>query len=426
MQFIDECLIQLKAGNGGNGVVSWRREANVPYGGPYGGDGGDGGDIILVGDANTNTLLPLRNHKLISAKNGENGRTKIEFGKRGDNVYVKVPLGTVAYNAETGKQICEILKHKEEFIIAEGGRGGHGNWWFKNAENKIPTLHERGDVTEPIKVKLVIKYMADIGLVGLPNAGKSTLIGALTKAKPRTANYQFTTLEPVLGICEIQDEKITFVDLPGLIEGAAEGKGLGHEFLKHIERCSMLIHLVSLNPEDNDDVVHAYESITNELKLYNEALVNKPILIVANKLDIANADKQLELLKKKIKKPIIAISALKKQNLEELLDDVVKMYLKHKEEILKKAKTKSVKVIEVKKQKDYSQDLEIIQVDEHVWEIKSEYLKYWSNRIPLDNDQNIMRYNDKLKILNVENKVKAKGGIVGDTLRIYGNEMVLE
>ena len=426
MQFIDECLIQLKAGNGGNGVVSWRREANVPYGGPYGGDGGDGGDIILVGDANTNTLLPLRNHKLISAKNGENGRTKIEFGKRGDNVYVKVPLGTVAYNAETGKQICEILKHKEEFIIAEGGRGGHGNWWFKNAENKIPTLHERGDVTEPIKVKLVIKYMADIGLVGLPNAGKSTLIVALTKAKPRTANYQFTTLEPVLGICEIQDEKITFVDLPGLIEGAAEGKGLGHEFLKHIERCSMLIHLVSLNPEDNDDVVHAYESITNELKLYNEALVNKPILIVANKLDIANADKQLELLKKKIKKPIIAISALKKQNLEELLDDVVKMYLKHKEEILKKAKTKSVKVIEVKKQKDYSQDLEIIQVDEHVWEIKSEYLKYWSNRIPLDNDQNIMRYNDKLKILNVENKVKAKGGIVGDTLRIYGNEMVLE
>ena len=426
MQFIDECLIQLKAGNGGNGVVSWRREANVPYGGPYGGDGGDGGDIILIGDANTNTLLPLRNHKIISAKDGENGRTKIESGKNGENVYVKVPLGTVAYNHETGKQICEILKHGEEFVIAEGGRGGHGNWWFKNAENKIPTLHERGDKVEPIKVKLVIKYMADIGLVGLPNAGKSTLIGALTKAKPKTANYQFTTLEPVLGICETKNEKITFVDLPGLIEGAAQGKGLGHEFLKHIERCSMLLHLVSLNPEDNDNIVHAYESIVNELKLYNEALINKPIILVANKIDVKGADKQLELLMKKVKKPIIAISALKKENLDELLEQVVEMYIKHKEEVLKKAKTKKVKVIEVKKQKDYSQDLEIIKIDDHTWEIKSDYLKYWSNRIPLDNDQNIMRYNDKLKQLNVENKVKSKGGVIGDTLRIYGNEMVLE
>ena len=426
MQFIDECLIQLKAGNGGNGVVSWRREANVPYGGPYGGDGGDGGDIILIGDAHTNTLLPLRNHKIISAKNGENGRTKIESGKNGENVYVKVPLGTVAYNYDTGKQICEILKHEEEFVIAEGGRGGHGNWWFKNAENKIPTLHERGDVVEPIKVKLVIKYMADIGLVGLPNAGKSTLIGALTKAKPKTANYQFTTLEPVLGICETKNEKITFVDLPGLIEGAAQGKGLGHEFLKHIERCSMLLHLVSLNPEDNDNIVHAYESIVNELKLYNEALVNKPILLVANKIDVKGADKQLELLKKKVKKPIIVISALQKKTLDELLEQVVKMYVKHKAEMLKKVKTKKVKVIEVKKQKDYSKDLEIIKIDDHVWEIKSDYLRYWSNRIPLDNDQNIMRYNDKLKQINVENKVKSKGGVVGDTLRIYGNEMVLE
>ena len=426
MQFIDECLIKLKAGNGGNGVVSWRREANVPYGGPFGGDGGDGGDIILVGDANTNTLLPLRNRKLISAQNGENGRTKIEFGKRGENVYVKVPLGTVAYNQDTNEQICEILKHGQEFVGAEGGRGGHGNWWFKNAENKIPTLHERGDITEPIKVKLVIKYMADIGLVGLPNAGKSTLIGALTKAKPKTANYQFTTLEPVLGICETQNEKITFVDLPGLIEGAAQGKGLGHEFLKHIERCSMLIHLVSLNPEDNEDIIYAYESILNELKLYNEDLVNKTILLVANKIDVEGSQQQLEKLQKKVKKPIIAISALKKQNLNQLIDQVVKMYIDHKNKMLAKAKAKKVKVIEVKQQKDYNEDLEIIQIDDHVWEIKSEYLKYWSNRIPLDTDQNIMRYNDKLKKLNVENKVKAKGGVKGDTLHIYGNEMVLE
>ena len=233
-------------------------------------------------------------------------------------------------------------------------------------------------------------------------------------------------MEPVLGICETKNEKITFVDLPGLIEGAAQGKGLGHEFLKHIERCSMLLHLVSLNPEDNDNIVHAYESIVNELKLYNEALVNKPILLVANKIDVKGADKQLELLKKKVKKPIIVISALKKQNLDELLEQVVKMYVKHKAEMLKKVKTKKVKVIEVKKQKDYSKDLEIIKIDDHVWEIKSDYLRYWSNRIPLDNDQNIMRYNDKLKQINVENKVKSKGGVVGETLRIYGNEMVLE
>lgn len=427
MQFVDECVIELKAGNGGNGVIAWRREAHTPNGGPYGGDGGDGGDIVLVGDNNTNSLLQLRNHKIIKAQNGENGKTKLASGKNGANYEINVPLGTVVYDLNNNK-ICEILKHGEKKVVCHGGKGGHGNGWFKNPDNKIPNLHENGDIGESLNAKLVIKYMADVGLVGLPNAGKSTLVGAVSSAKPKVANYQFTTLTPVLGICKYKDQKIVFADIPGLIAGAAEGKGLGHEFLKHIERCSILIHLISLDSADNLDVIDSYKTINNELKNYKEELTKKPMLIVANKCDIENSDKQLKILKKHLaKKKIINISAKNKTNLDELLDKVYSLFIKHKQKLQEQDKNKKeIKVIELRKLPDYEQDLQIIKQDEGVWKITSKYIEYWSNRIPLDTQDNIMRYNQKLKNLKIEDKVKQMGAKIGDTLLIYNNQLILE
>lgn len=425
MQFVDECTIELKAGNGGNGIVAWRREAHNPYGGPYGGDGGDGGDIILVGDLNENTLLPLRNHKLISAAYGENGRTKLASGKKGENTYIKVPLGTVAYNLATGQKICEILTNHKEYVIQHGGHGGHGNGWFKNPQNKIPNLHENGDVIEPLKVKLVIKYMADVGLVGLPNAGKSTFVGAVTSAKPKTANYQFTTLNPVLGICKHQNDQLIVADIPGLIAGASQGKGLGHEFLRHIERCTILIHLISLDPGENPKIIDAYQTIVNELKIYSTELIKKPIIVVGNKIDKEGSIDNQKQLEQYLKHPITVISALNKTNLNPLLDLIFNEYHQIKQKQAKQT-TPKVKVIEVLKKPDNTENLEIVQSGDHDWTITSPYLKYWTNRIPLDTNDNIIRYNDKLKKIKLEEQIKKLGGVVGDTLHIYGNELVLE
>ena len=427
MQFVDTCIVELKAGNGGNGVVSWRREAHNPYGGPFGGDGGDGGDIIIIGDHNINTLMTLRNHKRITAENGENGKTKLSSGKKGKNCLLHVPLGTVVYDQTTGNKVAEILKDGEKQTICFGGKGGHGNGWFANPENKIPNLYENGDIGQSFIAKIVIKYIADVGLVGLPNAGKSTLVGAITSSQPKVANYQFTTLNPVLGICEYKDEKLIIADIPGLIEGASNGKGLGHEFLKHIERCSILIHLISLNIEDNQDISSAYKTIENELKQYNSKLLEKPIIIVANKIDCKGAESQLEQLKNSIgKKDIFVISAKNKQNTKELVDVIYKEINELKLQLERKPKAKPIKIYELKKQPDYSSDVKIIKINERVWEVKSQYLAYWSNRIPLKTNDNIIRYNQKLKNLNIEEKIKKLGGVKGDTLLIYGNELVLE
>ncbi|MDR0826129.1 MAG: GTPase ObgE [Mycoplasmataceae bacterium] len=428
MQFVDECTLYLKAGNGGNGVVSWRREANVPEGGPYGGDAGDGGDIVLVGDHNINTLFDWRNHKQITAQNGENGRTAKETGKGGATTYINLPLGTSVYDSTTNELLVDILTSGQTYTICEGGKGGRGNAFFKSSFNRAPTLYENGDIGQERNVTMKLKYIADIGLVGLPNAGKSTFVGQVTTAKPRVANYQFTTIIPVLGVCEIHQDKIIFADLPGLIEGAAEGKGLGHEFLKHVERCSILIHLVSLNPEDNEDVVKAYKTIKNELKQYSSALMDKPIVLIANKIDVEGAEANLKKLKKAVKTPILVISAKDKTGLKEVLEKLYKQYekIKKEDQLRLTQHVSKVKVIEVKQQKDFTKDLMINKIDDHHYEVISEFMKYWTNRIPLKTKDNIIRYNQKMLTIGVEETAKSYGAKPGDILNIYGNELVID
>ena len=427
MKLVDECIVELKAGNGGNGIIAWRREAHNPYGGPYGGDGGNGGNIIIVGDHNIDNLLHLKNHKRISAQNGENGGSKLANGKNGKDSIIHVPLGTVIFDQSNGNKIGEILKHDETKIICHGGKGGHGNGWFANPQNKIPNLYENGDVGELLKAKLVVKYISDVGLIGLPNAGKSTLISAITSSKPKIANYEFTTLNPILGVCKYKNEKMIISDIPGLISGASEGKGLGHEFLKHVERCSILVHLISLNVDDGEDIKKSYQIIKTELMKYNVDLLNKPILIVANKIDCENAKSQLNKLKKIIDdKELVAISAKNKTNIDELINKIYSIYIEIKKQQNKLQNKKQIKVIELKKQINLNDEVTITQIDNHTWDVKSKYLKYWSNRIPLKTNDNIIRFNQKIKKLDIENKIKKRGGIKGDTLLIYGNEMVID
>lgn len=429
MQFVDECNLYLKAGNGGNGIVSWRREANVPEGGPYGGDGGDGGNIIIIGDHNVNTLFEWGNHKQIIARNGENGRTAQETGKGAKDTYINVPLGTSIYDQRNNELICDILESGQTFVVCEGGKGGRGNTFFKSSINRAPTLHENGDIGQERYVKLKLRYIADVCLIGLPNAGKSTFVSQISNAKPKIANYQFTTLIPVLGIVKIHDDNLVFADMPGLIEGASEGKGLGHEFLKHIERCQIFIHLISMNPIDNEDVNNAYRIINSEVEKYNRELIDKPIIVVANKKDINDTETNYLKLKKLLKKQkVFFISAKENDGIDKVLEEVYEKYSvikKNNEQKLLEQK-QNIKVIEIKKQKDFNQDLKIIKLDERVWEVQSEFMKYWTHKIPLDTKDNIIRYNQKMLTLGVEAKAKASGAQAGDTLKIYGNDFVID
>jgi GTP-binding protein len=299
-------------------------------------------------------------------------------GRGGAQTYIKLPLGTSIYDANTNELLVDILESGQTYTICEGGKGGHGNAVFKSSFNKAPTIHENGDIGQERNVRLQLRYIADVGLVGLPNAGKSTFIGQVSNAKPRVANYQFTTLTPVLGIVTHGKYKLTFADIPGLIEGAHDGKGLGHEFLKHIERCHILIHLISLNPADNTDVVKAYKTINSELKQYSTALLTKPLVIVANKIDVEEAATNLKKLEKTLKQPVIAISALHKTNIDETLAIIFKQYqtIIKQNQLKLEDKTPKARIIEVKQQRDFAKDLVITKKDEGVYEVKSEFMKY--------------------------------------------------
>lgn len=427
MQFVDKCIIELKAGNGGNGIVSWRKEAHYPEGGPWGGDGGKGGDIIIIGDHNENTLFHLRYTKKIEAENGENGGTKLCHGANGKSVYVKVPVGTIVKNFDTGETIVDILKSGQEFVICTGGNGGRGNAFFKSSYNKAPTLFENGDLGKKIKVLLEMKYIADVGLVGFPNAGKSTFINQISNAKSKIGNYKFTTLFPVLGFVKRKDESLVFADIPGIIEGASDGLGLGLEFLKHIERCHFLIHLISMDNIDNENIIEAYETINKELSKYQNELLNKKIYIVANKMDVESAQENFKLLKNYLKnKKIYSISALNNENINELIENIFKEYSLFKEQwnSEKEKKINSYKLVKI--EKEPKDDLEIIKLEEHLWKVNSKRINYWHNKIPQTTSDNQIRFNQKIKLDEIEFKLKEKGALKGDIFIINDSEYIVE
>ena len=317
MKFVDEALIEVIAGNGGNGAVSFRREKYVPRGGPDGGDGGRGGSIYAVADRNINTLIDYRYARIHRAKSGENGRGADQYGRGGGDVVLRVPVGTVITDADSGELVADLAQHEARALLAKGGRGGLGNLHFKSSTNRAPRQSTPGEAGEQRRLKLELKVLADVGLLGMPNAGKSTLIRAISAARPRVADYPFTTLVPNLGVVRI-DENRSFVvaDIPGLIEGAADGAGLGHRFLRHLQRTRLLLHVIDLAPVDPAaDTAADARAIVRELKRYDDALYAKPRWLVLNKIDlapIAEREARIAALVKAFrwKGPVFAISAL--------------------------------------------------------------------------------------------------------------------
>lgn len=294
MKFIDEALIEIHAGNGGDGIASFRREKYIPKGGPDGGDGGRGGSIYAEADRNLNTLVEYRFARIHRAKNGENGRGSDCYGKGADDVVLPVPVGTVITDAETGEPIADLARHADRALIAKGGKGGIGNLHFKSSTNRAPRQFTRGEPGESRRLRLELKVLADVGLLGLPNAGKSTFIRSVSAARPKVADYPFTTLHPHLGVVRVDvNRSFVIADIPGLIEGAAEGAGLGHQFLRHLQRTRLLLHIVDLAPMDEGaDPVQDAKAIVEELRKYDESLFEKPRWIVLNKVDLIAEDER--------------------------------------------------------------------------------------------------------------------------------------
>jgi GTP-binding protein len=330
--FIDECVIKVQAGDGGRGCISFRREKYEPWGGPNGGDGGRGGDVVLLGDDDTNNLIDYKYKPHWKAERGEHGQGADCHGKDGKHAVLKMPLGTVVIDEETGKVVAEVIEDGQQIVLCKGGNGGWGNTHFKNSTNRAPKRANPGQPGDHGNYRLVLKSIADIGLVGFPNAGKSSLTTRITKARPKTAAYPFTTLHPQIGVIEFQEEydRLLLADVPGLIEGASENRGLGHRFLRHIERCALLMFLIDMAGTDGRDPRDDYATLLQELGLYDKTLLEKPRVVVANKMDVAAAAANLTKFKRRHKVDILKISCLTGEGIEELKTELRRRVRAHR------------------------------------------------------------------------------------------------
>ena len=324
MKFLDQVKIFIKAGDGGSGSPSFRREKFIEFGGPDGGDGGKGGSVILKSERNLNTLIDFRYQQHFKAKRGGDGKGKNQTGRGGENLYLKVPVGTQVFEEDNKTLIFDFKEENEEYVVAVGGKGGFGNTRFKSSTNRAPKKFTKGTKGEDYWIWLQLKTIADIGIIGLPNAGKSSLLAAITSATPKIANYKFTTLNPNLGVAVYDDKEITLADIPGLIEGAHEGVGLGIKFLKHIERCKSLLHMIDIT---EDDLKKSYSQVRKELKNYSKDLLKKDEIVVLNKIDLLD-DKEVKKIKdnflKKYKVKLTTLSTFNKKSISEIKSKIIK------------------------------------------------------------------------------------------------------
>ena len=324
MKFLDQVKIYIKAGNGGSGSPSFRREKFIEFGGPDGGDGGKGGSIILISERNLNTLIDYRYQQHFKAKRGEDGKGKNQTGRSGEDLYLKVPVGTQVFEEDNKTLIYDFKTENDKYVAAIGGKGGFGNTRFKSSTNRAPRKFTKGKMGEDFWIYLQLKTIADIGIIGLPNAGKSSLLASITSAKPKIANYKFTTINPNLGVAKYDDKEVTIADIPGLIENAHSGVGLGIKFLKHIERCKTLLHLIDINELDLEK---SYKQVRKELGKYSKKLLDKEEIIVFNKVDLLEKDEINEKKKKftsKLKKDILVISTLNKKLISKFKSKIIK------------------------------------------------------------------------------------------------------
>ncbi|MCX7812402.1 MAG: GTPase ObgE [Pseudothermotoga sp.] len=421
--FVDRVKIFVKAGDGGNGAVSFRREKYVPHGGPDGGDGGDGGFVILRADASFSTLLRFKHQKKFVAENGQHGKGKKQAGKNGEDLIIDVPVGTVVRDLQTGEILADLDRHGMMVCVARGGKGGRGNVHFATSTLRAPRIAESGEKGEERWIELELKLLADAGLVGLPNVGKSSLIAAMSNARPKIADYPFTTLIPNLGVVRIGNEiEYVLADIPGLIEGAHKGSGLGNLFLRHIERCSVLVHVIDIASVEGRDFLKDHDVIVQELEKYSPELLKKPQLLVANKIDLLDEKElheRLERLKRHTGKEPIAVSALTKQNIDILKAKIAE----HVGESKLKMKMLPAPAFEkpkpVKTRLELKFDFEIVRTKEG-FIVKGEQVEAWLKRYSLQYKDALARFLEVLERNGLSEKLKRAGAKEGDTVWIGG------
>ena len=421
--FVDEAIVDVLAGAGGNGCMAMRREKYVEMGGPFGGNGGHGADIIFEADEGLNTLLDLRYQKQIKGPRGENGMGKGMHGKSRDAVIVRVPVGTVVTDLETGEVIADLTQNKEQAVIARGGRGGRGNMALATHSNPAPSICENGEPGEEKRVKVELKLLADVGLVGLPSVGKSTIISMISAAKPKIAEYHFTTLKPNLGVVRASRHRSFVVaDLPGLIKGASLGEGLGDRFLKHIERTRVIAHVIDMGGYEMRDPYEDYMTIQEELKNFKESLLQKPQIIIANKMDIEGAKERLEAFKKKVNLPIYEVSAAMNQGLDQVIEVLADM-LDHiqKQPLEDSVKAKKHVVYKYEKEEPFT-----ITKDNDTWVIRGKEIERYVRMMNFSSEESYIRLSRKLRLLGIEDELRNRGAKDGDYVRILDFEFEYE
>ncbi|MBR4693280.1 MAG: GTPase ObgE [Bacilli bacterium] len=413
--FVDEVLLRVEAGNGGDGCTAFRREKFVPMGGPYGGNGGHGSDIIFKVDEGLHTLLDLRYQKTIKGPKGENGRGKNQHGKGAEPTIVKVPLGTVVTDMETGFILADLSHKDQEEIIAKGGRGGRGNTAFKTQTNTAPDYSENGEEGEKKFLKVEVKMLADVGLVGLPSVGKSTIISCISASKPKIAAYHFTTLSPNLGVTRSSDGRSFVVaDLPGLIEGASLGEGLGDKFLRHIERTRVIAHVVDMAGSEMRDPYEDFLLINKELGEYNKKLLDKPMIVIANKMDLPEAKENLEEFKKKVDCEIFEVSAAMNKGLQQVVDrladilDTIPMNPLYDE-----SQIESNVLYKFKKEEPFT-----ITKENDCWVIAGDEIEKIFKMTKFSSDEAAYRFAKKIKRMGIDDKLKELGAEDNDQVRI--------
>ena len=414
--FTDYAKIIIKSGNGGDGAITFRREKYVAAGGPDGGDGGRGGSVYFRVDPNANTLIDFRYSKKFKAQNGENGSGGNKYGRSGEDLYIDVPLGTIIKDAETGKVVADLSKENQVELVLNGGRGGKGNSHFATATRQVPRFAQAGEDGEEKEVILELKLLADVGLLGFPNVGKSTFLSVVTDAKPKIANYHFTTIEPNLGVVKTKNgDSFVIADIPGIIEGASEGVGLGIQFLRHVERTRLLLHVIDVSGVEGRDPVEDFYTINEELKKYSEKLSTRKQIIVANKMDIMQDDKglkELEALAKKENLELYKISGVTGEGVTELLNRVSEVLKTLPKEELVEAEDRVVYTLE-----DDKNDFTVRKEDD-MFILEGKAVNRLMGRINIDDNESMYYFQKNLKSLGIEDELKRQGIKEGDLVKV--------
>lgn len=420
MKFIDRVKIYVQAGTGGNGTVAFRREAHVPKGGPSGGDGGRGGSVIFVATNSLSTLLDLRYYREYKAQNGEKGHAKKMHGADADDLVIRVPVGTCVYDDDTGNIIADLTKDGQRAVIAKGGRGGRGNARFASSRNPAPKICENGEPGEKFNLRVELKLLADVGLVGFPSVGKSTLLSVVSKARPQIADYHFTTIVPNLGVVQVKDGRsFVMADLPGLIEGASQGKGLGHQFLRHIERCRVIVHIIDMSGSEGRDPYEDYLTINKELGEYEYRLLERPQIIVANKMDGDEAEENLKKFKEKLgNQKVFPIIAPIHEGIDAVLYAVADALETAPDFFNQEEEQESVLYTYKEEEKPFT----IHNKGNGVWEVTGKKVERLVQMASFTTDDGFQRFALQIRNMGIDDALREAGCEDGDTVRLYDFE----